>query len=58
VILALFVISAFAGVGLGGVVAVLQARRLTESQRMTAVAGIVVTLMAALAAWMILLCPA
>ena len=40
VILALVVIAAFAGVG----VAVLQAKRLTESQRMIGVGGIVVVM--------------
>jgi len=39
VILALVVIGAFAGVGVWGVVAVLQAKRLTESQRMIGVGG-------------------
>jgi len=50
VILALVVIGAFAGVGVWGIVAVLQAKRLTESQRMIGVGGIVVV-MALLAAW-------
>jgi len=43
-ILALVVIGAFAGVGVGGVVAVLHAKRLTESQRMIGVGGIVVVM--------------
>ena len=49
VILALVVIGAFAAVGVWGVVAVLHAKRLTESQRMIGVGGIVVV-MALLAA--------
>jgi len=57
VILALVVIGAFAGIGVWGVVAVLQAKSMTQSQRMMAVGGIVV-LMAALAAWVIFLWPA
>jgi hypothetical protein len=54
VVLALVVIGAFAGIAVWGVVAVLQAKRLTESQRMIGVGGIVVV-MALLAAWAILL---
>ena len=57
VILALVVIGAFAGIGVWGVVAVLQAKSMTQSQRMMAVGGIVV-LMAALAAWVTFLWPA
>src|SRR5438128_8766053 len=57
VILALVVIGAFAGVGVWGIVAVLQAKRLTESQRMIGVGGIVVV-MALLAAWVIFFWPA
>jgi hypothetical protein len=57
VILALVVIGVFAGVGVWGVVAVLQARRLTESQRMIVVGGIVVV-MAVLTAWVIFVWPA
>ena len=57
VILALVVISAFAAVGVWGVVAVLRAKRLTESQRMIGAGGIVVV-MALLAAWVIFLWPA
>ena len=56
VILALVVIGVFAGVGVWGVVAVLQAKRLTESQRMIRVGGIVVV-MALLAAWVIFFWP-
>jgi uncharacterized membrane protein len=57
VILALVVIGVFAGVGVWGVVAVLQAKRLTESQRMIGVGGIVVV-MAVLTAWVIFVWPA
>jgi hypothetical protein len=57
VILALVVIGAFAAVGVWGVVAVLQAKSMTQSQRMMAVGGIVV-LMVALATWVIFLWPA
>jgi hypothetical protein len=57
VILALVVIGVFAGVGVWGVVAVLQAKRLTESQRMIGVGGIVVV-MALLVAWVIFVWPA
>ena len=57
VILALVVIGAFAGIGVWGVVAVLQAKSMTQSQRMMAISGIVV-LMTALAAWVIFLWPA
>ncbi len=57
VILALVVIGGFAGVGVWGVVAVLQAKRLTESQRMMGVGGIVVV-MALLVAWVIFFWPA
>jgi len=57
VILPLVVIGAFAAVGVWGVVTVLQAKRLTESQRMIGVGGIVVV-MALLAAWVIFLWPA
>ena len=53
VILALVVIAAFAGVG----VAVLQAKRLTESQRMIGLGGIVLV-MALLTAWVIFFWPA
>ena len=56
-ILALVVIGAFAAVGVWGVVAVLQAKSMTQSQRMMAVGGIVV-LMVALAAWVIFVWPA
>ena len=53
VILALVVIAAFAGVG----VAVLQAKRLTESQRMIGLGGIVLVI-ALLTAWVIFFWPA
>jgi hypothetical protein len=56
VVLALVVIGAFAAVGVWGVIAVLRAKRLTESQRMIGVGGIVVV-MALLAAWVIFLWP-
>jgi hypothetical protein len=57
VILALVVIAALAGVGGWGVVAVLQAKRLTDSQRMIGVGGILVV-MALLAAWVVFVWPA
>jgi hypothetical protein len=57
VLLALFVIGAFAGIGVWGIVAVLRAKWLTESQRMIAVGGIV-TVMALLTAWVIFVWPA
>ena len=57
VMLALFVIGAFGGIGVWGIVAVLRATWLTESQRMIAVGGIVIVT-ALLAAWVILLWPA
>jgi hypothetical protein len=50
------VIGAFAGIGVWGIVAVLHATWLTESQRMIAVGGIV-TVMALLAAWAIFVWP-
>jgi hypothetical protein len=56
VLLALFVIGAFAGIGVWGVVAVLQAKRLTQSQRMIGVGGIVL-ITALLAAWVIFFWP-
>jgi len=56
VILALVVIGAFAGVGGWGVVAVLKAKRLTESQRMIGVGGIVL-ITALLVAWVVFLWP-
>jgi hypothetical protein len=49
VLLALFVIGALAGIGVWGIVAVLRATGLTESQRMIAVGGVVMV-MALLAA--------
>ena len=57
VLLALGVLSAFAGIGVWGIVAVLHATWLTESQRVIAVGGIV-TVMALLAAWVIFVWPA
>ena len=57
VLLALFVIGAFGAIAVWGIVAVLRASHMTESQRMMAVGGIVV-LMAALAAWVIFFWPA
>jgi len=57
VLLALGVIGAFAGIGVWGIVAVLHATWLTESQRVIAVGGIV-TVMALLAAWVIFVWPA
>ena len=55
-ILAFVVIGAFTGIGVWGVVAVLQAKRLTESQRMIGVGGIVVVV-ALLVAWVIFFWP-
>jgi hypothetical protein len=55
--LALVVIGAFAGIAVWGVVAVLQAKRLTKSQRMIGVGGIVVV-MALLTAWVFFVWPA
>jgi hypothetical protein len=57
VILALVVIGAFAAVAVWGVVAVLHTKRLTESQRMIGVGGIV-AIMALLAMWVIFVWPA
>jgi hypothetical protein len=57
VIVALVVIGAFAGVGVWGVVAVLQARRLTDSQRMIGIGGIVVVV-ALLTVWVFFVWPA
>jgi hypothetical protein len=56
VLLALFVIGAFASIGMWGIVAVLRTTWLTESQRMIAVGGIVIVT-ALLAAWVIFLWP-
>jgi len=53
----LLFIGAFAGVGVWGVVAVLQAKRLTKSQRMIGIGGIVVV-MALLTAWVFFVWPA
>ena len=55
--LALIVIVALAAIGLWVMVAVIQAKRLTQSQRMIWVGGIVVAI-AALVAWMIFVWPA
>jgi len=57
VILALVVIGAFAGIDVWGVVAILRAKSMTQSQRMMAIGGIVLV-MAALAAWVVFLWPA
>jgi len=57
VIIGLVVIGAIAVIGVWGIVVVLHASRMTESQRMMVLGGIVV-LMAALAAWVIFLWPA
>jgi len=57
VILALVVIGAFAGIAVWGVVAILRAKSMTQSQRMMAIGGIVLV-MAALAAWVVFLWPA
>jgi hypothetical protein len=57
VIVALVVIGAFAGVGVWGVVAVLRAKRLTKSQRMIGIGGIVVV-MALLTTWVFFVWPA
>jgi hypothetical protein len=57
VIVALVVIGAFAGVGVWGVVAVLQAKRLTGSRRMIGIGGIVVVV-ALLIAWVFFVWPA
>jgi hypothetical protein len=56
VILALIVIGAIVGVGVWGIVAVMQTKRLTESQRMMG-AGVIVVVMALLAAWVIFFWP-
>jgi len=50
VLLALFVLGAFCGIAVWGVVAVLRVQSMTQSQRMMAVAGIVI-IMAAGAVW-------
>ena len=55
-ILALIVIGAIVGVGVWGIVAVMQTKRLTESQRMMG-AGVIVVVMALLAAWVIFFWP-
>ena len=51
------VVAVIAGIGVWGVVAVLRASYMSQSQRMMAVGGIIV-LMAALAGWVIFLWPA
>jgi hypothetical protein len=56
VLLALFVLGAFGGIAVWGVLAVLRVQNMTQSQRMMAVAGIVI-IMAALAVWVIFLWP-
>jgi len=56
VVLAFFIVGAVAGVGVWGLIAVLQAKRLTESQRMMAV-GVILVVMALLAAWVIFFWP-
>ncbi len=57
VMLALFVIGAFGGIAVWGVVTVLRAKSLTEAQRMIATGGILLAL-ALLTAWVIFLWPA
>ncbi len=52
VMLALFVIGAFGGIAVWGLLAVLRAERLTEAQRMTAAGGIVLVI-ALLTMWVI-----
>jgi hypothetical protein len=55
--LALFVIGAFGGIAVWGLVAVLQAERLTEAQRMIAAGGIVLAIVL-LTMWVIFVWPA
>jgi len=57
VILALVVLSAVTAIGVWGIVSVLRAKSMTESQRLM-VAGGIVLIMLALAAWVIFLWPA
>jgi hypothetical protein len=57
VMLALFVIGAFGGIAVWGLVAVLRAERLTEAQRMIAAGGIVLA-MALLTMWVVFVWPA
>jgi hypothetical protein len=57
VLLDLFVIGAFAGIGMWGIVAVVRATWLTESERMIAVGGIAIVT-SLLAAWVIFVWPA
>ena len=56
VLLAIFVLGAFGGIAVWGVLAVLRVGNMTQAQRMMAVAGIVI-IMAALAVWVIFLWP-
>jgi uncharacterized membrane-anchored protein len=56
VLLALFVLGAFGGIAVWGVLAVFRVQNMTQSQRAMAVAGIVI-IMAALAVWVIFLWP-
>jgi uncharacterized membrane-anchored protein len=55
-ILSLFVLGAFGGIAVWGVLAVLRVQNMTQSQRTMAVVGIVI-IMAALAVWVIFLWP-
>jgi hypothetical protein len=57
VVLALVVIGAVTAIGVWGLVTVLRIKSMTEAQRMMTVAGIV-TLVAALTAWVIFVWPA
>jgi hypothetical protein len=57
VMLALFVIGAFGGIAVWGLVAVLRAERLTEAQRMIAAGGIVLAIVL-LTMWVIFVWPA
>jgi hypothetical protein len=57
VMLALFVIGAFGGIAVWGLVVVLRAERLTEAQRVIAAGGIVLVI-ALLAMWVIFVWPA
>jgi len=55
--LALFVIGAFGGIAVWGLLAVLRAERLTEAQRMIAAGGIVLVVVL-LTIWVIFVWPA
>ena len=57
VMLALFVIGAFGGIAVWGLLAVLRAERLTEAQRMIAAGGIVLVVVL-LTIWVIFVWPA